>query len=88
MTTITINDGNEEFEYKKGNISSTQTIEKEYTTIAKAKIRATKMENCIGFCIEAPKKPSSSKKEYLVHFKEGEPTVEDYGKWHTYLSPV
>ena len=73
-----------EFEYLKGNISSTQTIEKGYHTIEKAKTRAMKMENCIAFCVEAPKKPNTTK-EYLIHFKEGELSVEEYGKWHTYV---
>mmetsp|Transcript_57429 Transcript_57429/g.51720 ORF Transcript_57429/g.51720 Transcript_57429/m.51720 type:complete len:587 (+) Transcript_57429:206-1966(+) len=81
MTTITI-----DFEYKKGNISSTQTIDKIHMTIAKAKARAAKMENCIGFCIESSKKPSGSK-EYLCHFKEGAISVIDHGNWHTHLCP-
>ena len=87
MTTVTFKDVNDGYQYKKGNISSIQTIEKMYMTIAKAKTRATKLENCIGFCVESAKKPNLSK-EYLIHFKEGKPSIEDYGKWHTYLSPV
>ena len=86
MTTA-INEENDRFEYKKGNISSTQTIEKMYMTIAKAKAHAMKLENCIGFSVEYVKKPNSSK-EYLMHFKEGRASIDDYGKWHTYLCPV
>ena len=75
------------FEYRKGNISSTQTLEKDYTTIAKAKVNAKKLENCIGFSVESNKKPNGSK-EYVIHYKEGEALVEDYGKWHTYICIV
>jgi len=72
------------FEYKKGNISSTQTFDKIFMTVEKAKQKALKMDNCIGFCVESDRKPKDSK-EYLIHFKEGEPKVDDYGKWHTFL---
>eukprot|EP01084_Bolivina_argentea_P107754 192635_1 len=74
------------FEYQKGNISSTQTIEKIHMTISKAKTYALKLHNCIGFCIESAKQPTESK-EFLIHFKEGESSVMDIGKWHTYLCP-
>jgi len=80
---ITIND----FEYKKGNVSSTQTIEKMFTTLSKAKAHASKLSNCIGFCVENDKKPVASK-EYMCHFKEGPTTILDIGQWHTYLSPT
>eukprot|EP01084_Bolivina_argentea_P215182 365302_1 len=68
---------NDTFEYKKGNISSTQTIDKIHMTIAKAKSRVIKLDNCIGFCVEAPKIPIESK-EYLIHFKEGNSVVQDH----------
>lgn len=72
------------FDYTKGNISSTQTIEKLHTTITKAKSHALKLPNCIGFCVESPKKPSESK-EYLCHFKEGPSNLQaDLGQWHTF----
>jgi len=80
---ITIND----FEYRKGNVSSTQTIEKTFFTLAKAKAHASKLPNCIGFCVENEKKPVASK-EYMCHFKEGPSTILDIGQWHTYLSPT
>ena len=89
MTTIALKDGNDGFDYKKGNISTTQTIEKEYTTIAKAKARSAKMENCIAFCVESQRKPSSSStKEYMIHYKEGQISVYESKNWHTYLCPV
>ena len=42
-----------EFEYRKGNISSTQTIEKAHLTISAAKLHCAKLDSCIGFCIES-----------------------------------
>jgi len=80
---ITIND----FEYKKGNVSSTQTIEKMFFTLAKAKTHASKLPNCVGFCVENEKKPVATK-EYMCHFKEGPATILDIGQWHTFLSPT
>jgi len=80
---ITIND----FEYRKGNVSSTQTIEKMFYTMAKAKAHASKLANCIAFCVENDKKPTASK-EYMCHFKEGPADILDIGQWHTFLSPT
>ena len=55
-----MSDANDGYQYKR-NISSTQTIEKSYLTIDKAKIRAMKMENCIDFSVESAKKPDHAK---------------------------
>eukprot|EP01084_Bolivina_argentea_P113049 201572_1 len=87
MSTISMNGTISIFEYKKDcNISSTQTLEKMYTTISTAKKHAQKLANCIGFCIENKTTPINGK-EYLCHFKEGEKTDIQDGmrKWHTYL---
>lgn len=92
MATTILTEEKVQFEYRKGNISSTKTIEKEYMTITKAMSRAIKIDNCIGFSLESSKKPniSNSSKEYLIHFKEGEEKdIQDYmTKWHTYLCPI
>jgi len=75
------------FQYEKGNISSTQTFDKIFMTISKAKTKAQKLPNCVGFCVESDKKPKEDK-EYLCHFKEGAVNVvPDIGKWHTYVCP-
>ena len=81
-------DAQPRYHHKRGNISSTQTIEKMFMTVAKAKEYAAKLENCVGFSIETAngKEPKESK-EYLIHFKEGNGinNVYDIGKWHTFL---
>eukprot|EP01084_Bolivina_argentea_P215200 365332_1 len=84
QTTI-VDENNEKFECKKGNISTVDTIEKMYMTLTKAKLYALKLPNCIGFCVECDKIPIECK-EYLIHFKQGNGTIYDIGKWFTYLS--
>ena len=76
---------NDPFKYYKGNISSTQTIEKQYSNIEKAKVYALSLSDCIGFCIESDKQPRTSK-EYLIHFKSGNANIQEYGQWHTFLT--
>ncbi len=80
-----INENGQEFECKTGNISTVDTIEKMYMTIPKAKLHASKLQNCVGFSVESDKTPVESK-EYLIHFKQGNGTIYDIGKWYTYLS--
>lgn len=55
-------------------------------TVSKAKAYAQKLDNCVGFSLECDKRPSE-KKEFLIHFKEGRASIQDIGKWHTYLVP-
>ena len=75
------------YTYTKGNVSSTQTIERMFTTVSNAYVHAAKLPNCIGFCISLDTKPLESK-EYEVHFKEGPAAVLDIGAWHSYISDV
>lgn len=78
----------ESFEYKKGNVSSLHTAEKQYMTIDKAKEYALQNTNIVGFSVESDKMPTNTNKEYLIHFKEGGNVYSpDIGKWHTFLVP-
>jgi len=81
---ITVGD----FEYKKGNISSTQTIEKMFMSIDKARAHAGKLDNCVGFSIQHSRKPSiGTSREYMCHFKTEPASLMDSNQWHTYLVP-
>ena len=77
----------ESFEYKKGNVSSIHTSEKQYMTIDKAKEYALKNTKIVGFSVESDAMPTDTNKEYLIHFKEGGGNVYDIGKWHTFFVP-
>jgi len=80
---ITVGD----YEYKKGNISSTQTVEKMFMSIEKARVHATKLNGCVGFSIQHNRRPSIGTKEYMCHFKAEPANLMDSSQWHTYLVP-
>ena len=86
---ITVDDVEQGYEYKKGNISSTQTIEKMFMSIEKASAHAEKLNKCVGFSIQHSRKPSiGTSREYMCHFKAEPADLMDSNQWHTYLVPV
>jgi len=80
---ITVGD----YEYKEGNISSTQTIDKMFMSIDKARVHASKLDGCVGFSVQGGKRPSIGAREYMCHFKTEPATVMDSNQWHTFLVP-
>ena len=81
---------NDAFEYRLGKISAIQTVEKMFTTIAKAQERAIELDGCIGFSVESDAVPNpNGAKEYLIHLKEGPVKIDEIGAgWHTYVLKV
>ena len=72
------------FECRAGNMSSLQTMQRMFMSIAKAKSYALRLDKCVAFCVES-KRQLDWNQEYYVDFKEGELKIEQYEHWNTFV---